>query len=167
MAAWVIGLGSNLGERRSMLRTAVATVSRSGRPIAVSNLYETAHVGSSGEHPAHLNAALLLETALAPEQLLAVVLEVERAHGRERGTRWGSRTLDLDLLWSEGLVIDTPELIVPHPRLKERAFALRPLLDVAPAAIDPLTGAPYSDALSRVADQEVQVVEGPAWAGLG
>jgi 2-amino-4-hydroxy-6-hydroxymethyldihydropteridine diphosphokinase len=75
---------------------------------------------------------------------MALLLKIEVALGRVRGPRWGSRSIDLDVLWIEGVVIDSPSLTVPHPHLKERAFAVAPLLDLAPDARDPKTGERYS-----------------------
>ncbi|CAN5446777.1 2-amino-4-hydroxy-6-hydroxymethyldihydropteridinediphosphokinase [soil metagenome] len=124
---------------------------------AVSSIYETEAVLLIGAapQPRYLNAAVRLETALAPETLLERLLLIERAHGRERREKWGPRTLDLDVLWIEGLAIATENLAVPHPRLSERAFALGPLLDVAPDAKDPTTGLIYAvpswDGVTRTA----------------
>ena len=93
-----------------------------------------------------MNAALLLETSLPGREILRRALAIERSLGRVRapGVRWGPRTIDLDVLWIEGEVLAEPGLEVPHPGLKDRTFALRPLLDVAPDALDPRTGAPLS-----------------------
>ncbi len=93
-------------------------------------MYETDPVGPS--QPDFLNAAVLLDTSLDALDLLQRVLDIERDHGRERRERWGPRTLDLDLLWSDGSPIQSPGLTLPHPRVVERAFALAPLLDVFP-----------------------------------
>ena len=95
------------------------------------------------DQPDFVNAAALLETTLAPRALLDALLAIERAHGRERaadGTRWGPRTLDLDLLLHGDLVIDEPGLVVPHPQLHARAFVLVPLAEVAPDAVVPGRG---------------------------
>jgi 2-amino-4-hydroxy-6-hydroxymethyldihydropteridine diphosphokinase len=107
---------------------------------ARSKVYETSPVGPP--QPAYLNAAVRLLTKASPNNVLAVLLGIEARCGRIRSpeTRWGPRTLDLDLLWGEGLIVSTPSLTVPHPRLMERPFALWPLLDVAPDAVDPTTG---------------------------
>jgi 2-amino-4-hydroxy-6-hydroxymethyldihydropteridine diphosphokinase len=92
----------------------------------------------------------LLETTLTPGELLAVLLDVERNLGRERGERNAPRTLDLDLLLYGDRVIDQPGLQVPHPRMHERTFVLWPLLQVAPKAADPRTGEPYAEAYHRL-----------------
>jgi 2-amino-4-hydroxy-6-hydroxymethyldihydropteridine diphosphokinase len=114
-----------------------------------------------------LNAALSLDTALDPIALLEALLEIERALGRVRRERWGPRTLDLDLLWSGSRVLTRPELTIPHPRLRERTFALRPLLDVEPGAADPETGTPYAELLSRLDQPRLELRAGPDGWALG
>lgn len=144
----VIGLGSNLGDRARTLEGAVAAIAELGALRAVSSVYETAPVGPP--QPEYLNAAVRLETELLPERLLDELLEIERRAGRERRVRWGARTLDLDILWISGMVVETSRLTVPHSELSARAFALVPLLEVAPEATDPRTGTRYSDVLTRL-----------------
>ncbi len=155
--AYVIGLGANLGDRLPTLRSAVAALGHRGVVRAVSHLYETAAVGPP--QPAYLNAAVLLESTLDPADLLQELLLIERDHGRERRERWGPRTLDLDLLYSPGLVLSSPSLMVPHPELTRRAFALAPLLDVAPDACEPGSGRRYAELLASLPGQEVRCLE--------
>ena len=143
----VIGIGANLGDRLAATRAAVGLVQRIDgvRVVARSRVYETAPVGGVVQ-PDFLNAAILVECTLSPHALLDALLGIERTLGRDRGkdqVRWGPRTIDLDLLWIEGVVVADDRLVVPHPRLTERAFALVPLLDVARNAIDPRTGTPF------------------------
>jgi 2-amino-4-hydroxy-6-hydroxymethyldihydropteridine diphosphokinase len=138
----VVGLGSNLGARAALLELAVARLSKMGSLVGLSSVYETAPVGPPQPH--FLNAAVRLLSELSPSELLTMMLEIERLAGRERRERWGPRTLDLDLLWIRGRCVEEPGLVVPHARLHERPFALLPLLDVAPDAADPRTGAPYA-----------------------
>jgi len=148
---FVIGLGSNLGDRQANLlgaRQAIEALPAT-RVLAGSPLRETAPVGGPPQG-AYLNGALLIETPLAPAALLDHLLTIERSFGRERRERWGPRTLDLDILFSPGLVLRLPSLTLPHPRLHERRFALEPLVEVAPWAADPLTGALYADTLARL-----------------
>lgn len=146
--SYVIGLGANLGDRFQTLRSALEQLASAGAILQVSSVYETAPVGPP--QPDFLNAAVLLETTLEPLSLLQQLLRIERAHGRERRERWGPRTLDLDLLHSPDLVVDDPTLTLPHPELARRAFALVPLLDVAPDARDARSGAPYAELLERL-----------------
>lgn len=144
--SYVVGLGANLGDRMATLRSAVLALGAHGVVQALSDLYETAAVGPP--QPDFLNAALLLESPLVPASMLRALLEVEQLHGRERRERWGPRTLDLDLLHSPALTLREPHLTLPHPELKRRAFALAPLLDVLPDAVDPVSGTRFADFLS-------------------
>ena len=139
----VIGLGANLGDRLSALRQAVLRIGRMGEIKRRSRVYETAPMGPL--QPDFLNAAIAVECTLSPLALLDALGRIESELGRHRETevRWGPRTLDLDILWTSGPPLCDARLVVPHPRLAERAFAIVPLLDVAPDARDPLTGAPY------------------------
>ncbi len=126
----VIGLGSNLGDRIANLREAAHRIPA---PIeAASRLYETAPVGPPQPH--YLNAAVLVRWQKELPLLLEQLLAIEASLGRVRVERWGPRTIDLDILWSDAVALDLPHLTVPHPRLHERPFALLPLLDVAPDA---------------------------------
>jgi 2-amino-4-hydroxy-6-hydroxymethyldihydropteridine diphosphokinase len=127
-----IGLGSNLGDREGTLRAALERLSEFG-PLRVSSFRETDPVGLT-DQPRFLNAAAELETDLGARELLERLFEIERELGRERSaeTRWGPRTIDLDLLLYGEETIDEPGLTVPHPRLAERRFALEPLHELAP-----------------------------------
>lgn len=141
----VIGLGSNLGDRRATMRDAVRRIAHVATVTARSRVYETAPIGLV-EQPSFLNAAIAVEGALGPLALLDALLRIERELGRDRSgdaVRWGPRTIDLDVLWIDGVAFDDPRLAVPHPRVTERAFAMVPLLEVAPGARDPRTGSAY------------------------
>lgn len=130
-----IALGSNLGDRAAHLRSAVVALgAQAGEVAAISPVYEAAaHTLSPDEaQPAYLNAVAQVETALSPEALLAVLLEIERRAGRERRRRWEARPLDLDLLLYDDLVSHSATLTLPHPRLAERRFVLLPLHDLVP-----------------------------------
>jgi 2-amino-4-hydroxy-6-hydroxymethyldihydropteridine diphosphokinase len=136
----VIGVGSNLGDRLENLRSSVRCLRRLvGGPVVCSPVYETEPVGPP--QPPFLNAAALFFEARHPRQLLESLLSIERELGRVRRERWGPRIIDLDILWMEGVICNEPQLHVPHAALTARAFALRPLLDLVPDAIDPRTGA--------------------------
>jgi 2-amino-4-hydroxy-6-hydroxymethyldihydropteridine diphosphokinase len=148
----VVGIGANLGDRSATIHAAVQALRATARVLAVSRTYESAPVGGPPQ-PDYLNAAVLLEWELEPPTLLEALHGIEAHFGRARDERWGARTLDLDILWLEGRVVDDARLVVPHPRLHERAFALVPMLEVAPGAIDPRSGAPFvlpADAHRRV-----------------
>lgn len=151
MVLAAVAIGSNLGDRLAMVRAgaqAVASLERT-RLLRVSGVIETAAVmppdaagGMAGGGPDYLNAAVLVETELSPREMLNRLLEIERAHGRVRvaGERWGARTLDLDLLFVGDAEVNEPGLVLPHPRLHERAFVLRPLAEVAPGWVHPRLG---------------------------
>jgi len=123
-----LGLGSNLGDRRSHLRRAVNGLDD---VVAVSPVYETAPVGGP-EQGAFLNLVVELDTALDARGLLEVCAALEKEADRVREVRWGPRTLDVDVLWVDGQVVDEPDLQVPHPRMWTRRFVLAPLRDLAP-----------------------------------
>ena len=123
-----LGLGSNLGDRRDHLRAAVASLPD---VVAVSDVYETDPVGGP-EQGRFLNLVVELDTDLDPHALLGVCHRIESAAGRVRDVRWGPRTLDVDILWIDGVELDEPDLQVPHPRMFERRFVLVPLSELAP-----------------------------------
>ena len=136
-----VGLGSNLGEREAMIRLALEELSRlpQTRLQRASSLYDTEPVGVE-EQPHFLNAVAQLETQLPPHQLLWNLMLIERRLGRVRTQRWGPRTLDLDLLLYEDLVLDDDDLVVPHPELPKRSFVLVPLVELDPMLVHPGTG---------------------------
>jgi 2-amino-4-hydroxy-6-hydroxymethyldihydropteridine diphosphokinase len=127
-----IGLGSNLGDRPAALRQAVAQLEEGGDVIAVSPLYETEPVGGPEDQGAFLNVVVELATSDSPRQLLSRCQALEEAAHRVRTVRFGPRTLDADVLLVGDLVVDEPDLVVPHPRMWERRFVLAPLADLAP-----------------------------------
>jgi 2-amino-4-hydroxy-6-hydroxymethyldihydropteridine diphosphokinase len=157
----VIGIGSNVGESRLTLSSAVEQLATLGEVARVSSLYETDPVGPP--QPVFLNAAVRLQTDLPPLELLDQLLAIERAHGRLRRERWGPRTLDLDILWAADLAFEHPRLSIPHAELTRRAFALVPLLDVASDGFDPPTGRTYRAILDALGDASVRRVAGEGW----
>ena len=132
-----LGLGSNLGDRAMYLQHAVDALARvPGVSVtAVSRVYETAPVGGPPQD-AYLNAVVAIETDLDPYELLHRCHEIEALAARERGERWGPRTLDVDVLLLGDCRVDTADLTIPHPRMWERGFVLAPLRDVAPDLVD-------------------------------
>jgi 2-amino-4-hydroxy-6-hydroxymethyldihydropteridine diphosphokinase len=124
-----LGLGSNLGDRLAHLRAAVGGLRDI---VAVSSVFETAPVGGPDDQGPYLNLVVELDTPLDPRGLLAVCQQAEVAAGRVREVRWGPRTLDVDVLWVDGEIVDEPDLQVPHPRMWERRFVLAPLAELAP-----------------------------------
>ncbi|MGB5758881.1 MAG: 2-amino-4-hydroxy-6-hydroxymethyldihydropteridine diphosphokinase [Acidimicrobiales bacterium] len=137
-------MGSNVGDRRTILREAVAAVPEL---VAVSPVYETDPVGGPEQGP-FLNIVVELETGRTPQELLALCHELEQAAGRVRAVRWGPRTLDVDVLLVGDLVVDDDNLTVPHPRMAQRNFVMTPLLDLAPDIVFP--GYDPADAVGEV-----------------
>jgi 2-amino-4-hydroxy-6-hydroxymethyldihydropteridine diphosphokinase len=123
-----LGLGSNLGDREAILRRAVGSIPDL---VAESPWYETDPVGGP-EQGAFLNLVVELSTTLSARELLGLCATLEAEAERVRDMRWGPRTLDVDVLWVEGVIVDEPDLTVPHPRLWVRRFVLAPLRDLAP-----------------------------------
>lgn len=151
-----IGLGANLGTREAALRAALNALAQEPgvQVLRVSPLYGSAPVDATG--PDYLNAVAQLSTTLEPRALLQALQRIELAAGRERPYRNAPRTLDLDILWFGDRVIGTAELTVPHPRLAERAFVLRPLADLVPERVD-------AAALQAVSAQAIHRLAGPEW----
>src|SRR5713226_2982439 len=151
-----LGLGSNQGDRVTLLNDALARLAGSGRVRVTkrSSLYETAPVGMT-EQPGFLNLVAEVETDLDPQDLLELVLVVERSLGRVRTQRWGPRTVDIDILLYGDVRVDTPILAIPHPEMTRRRFVLEPLLEIAPDAALP-DGRRLATFLPEVRDQEVQ-----------
>lgn len=151
-----LGLGSNVGDREVHLRGALELLGEShGTEVkAVSRLIETEPVGGPPGQSMFLNAACAVETTLPPRELLHLALEIERRCGRIRGERWGPRTLDVDILLYDGLVLDEPDLVIPHPRMQERRFVLEPLAEIAPEVVHPVSGRTISALLEALGGRE-------------
>ncbi|MCE5276550.1 MAG: 2-amino-4-hydroxy-6-hydroxymethyldihydropteridine diphosphokinase [Planctomycetaceae bacterium] len=151
-----IGMGSNVGDRaQTLLRAAGILARASGVHVRrISRFIETKAQGGPPGQPPYLNAAMEIETDLEPLELLDVLNEVETDLGRDRDfeERWGPRTCDLDILMMEDLVMDSPRLTIPHPRMHERLFVLRPLAEIAPGVLHPVLRLTVLDML---ADAEV------------
>ncbi len=124
-----LGLGSNLGDRWRFLREAVASLPD---VVAVSPVYETDPVGGPSGQGAYLNCVVQLETDLPPRQLLGICHRLEAAADRVRHEHWGPRTLDVDILCIDGVEVHEPDLVIPHPLMRQRRFVLQPLADLAP-----------------------------------
>lgn len=140
-----IGLGANLGADLAHTLTDAArrlAALPDTTLVAASSVWRSAPVDASG--PDFLNAVVALDTGLAPLALLDALQAIEQAHGRERPYRNAPRTLDLDLLLYDAVAFDTPRLTLPHPRLGERAFVLRPLLEIAPELAGLATGSDWA-----------------------
>ena len=157
-----VGLGSNLGDRRTLLAEAVQGLAAgAGTVVAVSCLYETEPIGGPRQGP-YLNAVVVIDTTLGPRPLLELCLRLEQEAGRVRRVRWEARGLDVDVLLYDGIAVSEPGLTVPHPRMRERRFVLEPLVEVWPGAAFP-DGAGVSDLLPGLSAQRVEVRAGPGW----
>ncbi|UDY34449.1 2-amino-4-hydroxy-6-hydroxymethyldihydropteridine diphosphokinase [Dermatobacter hominis] len=124
-----LALGSNLGDRRRYLGQAVDSLPD---VVAVSPVYETDPIGGPGGQDAYLNIVVELSTTIAPRALLSICHRIEANAERVRAERWGPRTLDVDIIWMDGVTMDDESLTIPHPRWKDRRFVLAPLRDLAP-----------------------------------
>jgi len=145
-----IALGSNLGDRRAHLDFAVSRLADSLRNLRVSKYLETEPVDVPDRQAAFLNAACVGDTTMSAREILAELHDIERERGRERPFQNAARTLDLDLILLGSLVMNEPELVVPHPRFRQRQFVLEPLVEVAPDMVDPITGSTVAELLRRV-----------------
>jgi len=151
MAEALLALGGNMGDARATLDRAIATFcdGKAVRLLARSSDYRTPPWGVEDQSP-FINLCLAVATSLAPRELLAHALAVERAFGRDRAKerRWGPRPLDIDLLAYDDVTLDEPDLVLPHPRLWERAFVLVPLAEIVPDRR--IAGIQVADAVTRV-----------------
>lgn len=145
-----IALGSNLGDSYTLLENALTTLDQTPgiQLLSRSHWYQTTPVGPS--QPDYLNGCAILQVQLSPQVLLQTLLEIEQQFGRIRLERWGARTLDLDLLLYDNLILETSALQIPHPRLKERAFVLVPLAEIAANWLEPVSGKAIAELLHEV-----------------
>ncbi|NJR48975.1 MAG: 2-amino-4-hydroxy-6-hydroxymethyldihydropteridine diphosphokinase [Leptolyngbyaceae cyanobacterium CSU_1_3] len=142
-ASCAIALGSNLGNSRKILESALEQLDRLPgiSLIQRSHWYQNKAVTlTDTPQPDYLNGCALLKTTLTPSQLLHTLLDIETQFGRVRQERWGARTLDLDLLLFNDVILSTDDLQIPHPRLSDRPFVLMPLVEIAPDWLEPLSG---------------------------
>ena len=153
MAHAYLGLGTNLGDREANLRAAIGGLSRFGTITSISSVYRTEPVGYRAQ-PEFWNLVVELRTELAPEALLRAVQGIEDAQGRVRPFPNAPRVIDIDVLLYDDLVTEAPELTVPHPRMLERGFVLRPLVEIAPELEHPGTGERLAERLERVEARE-------------
>jgi len=167
-----LGIGSNLGDRLLKLRAAVHALL--GHPSLridltrdVASLYETIPIGGPPDQPPYLNSVLRVQTSPAPSDLLAIAQSVESSLGRTRSVRWEPRVVDIDLLFFGDLVIDSPALTLPHPRMHERRFVLEPLSELAADLIHPQTGVSIETMTERLrcdlGTDLVMRIAGPKW----
>ena len=132
-----LSLGSNVGDRETHLRDALARLGAAGRVVAVSSFYETEPVEFTRQ-PWFLNCAVALETSHTPQQLMTAILRIEEKMGRQRVQKKGPRSIDIDILMFEDIVTESKELTIPHPAMHQRRFVLEPLAEIAPNALHPI-----------------------------
>ncbi len=132
-----IGIGSNVGDRQANCRQAIDLLREAGSVVKVSSFYCTSPVGYT-EQAEFINLVAAVDTGLVPRELLACCLSVEERLGRKRTVHWGPRVIDLDILLFGDQVVDSPDLIIPHPLMAERRFVLVPLAEIAPDAVHPV-----------------------------
>lgn len=154
-----IALGSNLGDSRAILDSSLKILDQTpGISLELqSSWYCTEPVGPP--QPDYLNGCALLKVEMNPPELLETLLAIEAKFGRVRQERWGPRILDLDLLWFDDLILETPKLTLPHPCLRERAFVLVPLAEIAPNWIDPISGKAIAQLVQEVDCSGVTKIE--------
>ncbi|MEH2350696.1 MAG: 2-amino-4-hydroxy-6-hydroxymethyldihydropteridine diphosphokinase [Nostoc sp.] len=155
-----VALGSNIGDSQTLLEAAIKTLAQTPGIIleARSNWYQTKAVGPP--QPDYLNGCIILQVEMLPQQLLEILLGIEQQFGRVRQEHWGPRTLDLDLLLYDDFILDTPNLQIPHPRMRDRAFVLVPLAEIAPDWIEPVSGCVIKGLLKEVDCSDVYLIDG-------
>ena len=145
-------LGSNLGDSRKYLSDAISEIeSKIGTINAKSSLYQTASWGKQ-DQPDFINQVIELSTSLNPADLLKGILEIENIFGRQRLEKWGSRTIDIDILLFEDQLVNSPDLIIPHPYLSVRRFSLMPLSEIAPDLLHPISKKSITELLLELTD---------------
>jgi 2-amino-4-hydroxy-6-hydroxymethyldihydropteridine diphosphokinase len=162
MSRAFLGLGSNLGDKAANIREAVRLleVDPDTQVVARSSFYSTAPVGYLDQDD-FINAVVEIQTSRSPLELLGLCHQIEQSLGRIRILRWGPRTMDMDILWYDDVVLESPELTLPHPRMSERAFVLVPLAEIAPEIV---LGGQTAEAWLKSTDaSNVKVLSGESW----
>lgn len=151
-----LALGSNLGDRLDNLKTAIRWMPPKVRVVAQSPVYETPPWGYLNQ-PAFLNQVVQGNTHLKPEALLAYLKQLEIRMGRTPTIRYGPRLIDIDILFYDDLILNQPNLAIPHPHLHERAFVLVPLADIAPEYLHPVSGKTPQELLAQVDSSQIRL----------
>ncbi|BDD03832.1 2-amino-4-hydroxy-6-hydroxymethyldihydropteridine diphosphokinase [Aureibacter tunicatorum] len=152
-------LGSNLGDKRAMLCQAIEKLSQQLEIVSKSSLYETDAWGIE-DQPSFYNCVLHVKSRLQPQNLLQLCLEIEKELGRKRIVKWGERIIDIDILYYNDVILDEPELKIPHPYIQERMFTLIPMAELAPDFVHPVFGLTQKELIAECPDTlEVRRVE--------
>lgn len=168
MASCLLGLGANLADRAATIQQAIDSLAAHAdiQLVASSSLKETTPVGGPAGQDEFLNAAALVETALSPHDLLRALLQIEADLGRERHERWAARNIDIDLLLYDDLVLETDDLVLPHPRMSFRRFVIEPAAEIAPDMRHPQIGWTLAQLRNHLRDQQPYVaIAGPIGVG--
>ncbi|WP_156481659.1 MULTISPECIES: 2-amino-4-hydroxy-6-hydroxymethyldihydropteridine diphosphokinase [unclassified Anabaena] len=154
-----IALGSNLGDSLAILAAAIQELATiDGIKLeTTSSWYRTKAVGPP--QPDYINGCAIVQVEMSPQELLETLLAIEQKFGRVRQEHWGARSLDLDILLYDDLMIDTPTLQIPHPRMQQRAFVLVPLAEIAPDWIDPVSGLAIKELVKKVDCSDVLLLK--------
>jgi 2-amino-4-hydroxy-6-hydroxymethyldihydropteridine diphosphokinase len=145
-------IGGNMGNRQQNLGRAVDLLGGPGTVLRRSGLYETAAWGKT-DQPSFLNQAILLETSLTARELLQAVLSIEETMGRRREEKYGPRIIDIDILFYDAAIVEEPGLVIPHPEIQNRRFALEPMQEIAAGLKHPLLKKTISELLKACPDQ--------------
>lgn len=157
MSSVFLALGSNVGDSRQYLAKAIELLSAQLRDVKAAPIYTSKAVGYT-DQPDFLNTAVRAETELSPAELFRFVKDVEQQVGRIFRFRWGPREIDIDIIFYDDLQLDSPELTIPHPRFTERDFVLRPLCDIEPEKIDPVSGLTVTALLERMPPSKLAII---------
>lgn len=149
-----LSLGSNIGDRRQNLDSALTALAQRLTIVSCSPVYETAPWGAT-DQAHYLNLCAAAQTSLSPRELLHFIKETEKQLGRLPARRWGPRLIDIDILFYDDWIVNEPDLVIPHRHLSERAFVLVPLADIAPEFVDPVTQKSVAELLPAVESSEV------------
>jgi len=155
-----LSLGSNLGDRLGNLRTAISALPPKVQPISQSSVYETDPWGYA-DQPTFLNLVIKADTALDPNSVLIHIKAIELSMGRKETFRFGPRLIDMDILFYDDIILDSPQLTIPHPRLAERAFVLVPMAEIAPDLTHPVLGKTIQQLRSSVDPTSLKLFQTP------
>ena len=158
MATIYLALGSNVGNSKGYIEQAIELLGASVNNIQRAHLYSSKAVGYTYQAD-FLNTAVSGQTGLSPEALLAFVKQIEQEVGRVERFRWGPREIDIDIIFYDDLKLESPELTIPHPAFRNRDFVLRPLKDLNPLMVDPVTGQTIAQLLDKITPDNKSVLD--------